>query len=674
MKPVGSRADVGDAGQGQAGAKGAQTLLANGMRFHQAGRLAEAEECYRRLLALIPDHAESLHLLGVIFIQRGRYDLAVDPIGRAIAANGGVASYHANHGSALQALGRLNEALAAYDAAIGLEPDMAELHANRGNALQALGRPCEALAAYDTAIRIKPDYAGAHYNRGNALKNLGRPGEALAAYDAAIGITPDYAEAHTNRGNALQELGRLDDALAAYDRALAIRPELAEAHYNRGNALQELGRPDEALAAYDTAIGIKPDHAKAHANRGNALKDLGRPEEALAAYDTALALKPSAEALSNRGNALQELGRLDEALAAHDAALAIKTDYAEAHNNRGLALQELGRLDEALAAYDQALAIKPDDADTHLNRSFALLLGGQFDAGWREYEWRWKTGRMGNAVAETTRPRWRGEDGRGRTLLIHAEQGFGDTLQFCRYVPVAAARGWRVILRVPAALCRLLAGLEGVAAIMPDDGEIVDFDAHCPMLSLPAATGLIEPWSPPHPYLRPDSGKAALWRDRLRALPAGRRIGLVWAGNPRLNAPAAHAIDRRRSIDPSLLAPLLDVPDIVWVSLQKNGPPAPFAARMVDAMAEMADFADTAALVANLDLVISVDTAMVHLAGAIGRPVWMLDRFDSCWRWLRDRDDSPWYPGLRIFRQTSPRAWEPPIATIVAALKITAPT
>ena len=342
--------------------------------LHQGGRLAEAETNYRHILKVYPNHFDSLHLLGVIYSQRGNHAEAVRQIDLALKINPKAAAVaHNNRGVALKALGRLDEALASYDKALALRPDYAEAFNNRGVALKALGRLDEALASYDKALAVRPDYAEAFFNRGVALQELKRFAEALASYDKALALKRDHAEAFNNRGNALKALKRFDEALASYDKALALKSDYAEAFYNRGNALQELKRFAEALATYDEALAVKPDHAETFNNRGNALQELKRFDEATASYDEALALKPDyAEAFYNRGVALQELKRLDEALVSYGKALALKSDYAEAFNDRGNALQELKRFDEALASYDKALALKPDYAEAFYNRGGAL--------------------------------------------------------------------------------------------------------------------------------------------------------------------------------------------------------------------------------------------------------------------------------------------------------------
>ncbi len=390
-------------------------------------------------------------------------------------------------------------------------------------------------------------------------------------------------------------------------------------------------------------------------------------DEAVARYRRALALRPDyPEAHNDLGSALAQQGRLDEAVAHYGRALALRPDYPEAHSNLGSALADQGRLDEAVAHFRRALALKPDYPEAHSNLAMVLLAQGDMDAGWAEYEWRWKMPHAVKAARSFAQPRWRGEAAEGRTLLIHAEQGLGDTVQFCRYAPLAANRGLRVILEVQEPLVRLLRGLPGVDRVVGQGEALPPFDLHCPMLSLPLALATATESIPSAAsYLHADPAQVAAWRTRLAAMGSGRlRIGLAWAGNPDLPA------DHRRSLAPDRLAPLFDLSGLHVFSLQKDGPAAPEAFPLTDLMGEVGDFADTAALVANLDLVISVDTAVAHMAAALGKPVWLLNRFDSCWRWQAGRRDSPWYPTLRLYRQPRPGDWAPVLAEVARDLRV----
>jgi tetratricopeptide (TPR) repeat protein len=571
-----------------------------GLALHQQGKVADAARIYSEVLQQQPNHFDALHLLGVIAAQTSKTELAVELITKAVRLNAKVAAAHSNLGIAL-------------------------LH---------LKRPAEALASYDTAIALKPDFAEAHYNRGIALRDLQRPGEALASYDTAIALKSDNTEAHYNRGNALRDLKRPEDALASYDKAIALRPDHADAFNNRGAALLDLKRPAEALASCDKAIGLKPGHADAHNNRGNALRDLQRPEEALASHDKAIVLKP---------------------------------DFAQAHYNRGIALTELRRSEEALASYDKAIALKPDYADAHWNQSLGFLLLGRFEQGWRQFEWRKKL-KAPLGLRSYGQPVWLGdEDIAGKTLFVYWEQGLGDTIQFCRYAKLAHARGAKVILSVQRPLVELLKENSPTIRIIGPDEVPADFDYHCPLLSLPLALRTTLSNIPAAiAYLKSNGEKSLFWKQQLgeRNKP---RVGLVWSGGFRPDQTEAWNFNSRRDIPLAKLA-VLKNPNIAFYSLQKGEPAESELAALIrdhwdgpdiiDLTARLHDFSDTAALMENLDLIISVDTSTAHLAGALGKPAWILNRFDTCWRWFLERPDSPWYPTVKLYRQVKSGHWD----------------
>jgi Tfp pilus assembly protein PilF len=466
-------------------------------------------------------------------------------------------------------------------------------------------------------------------------------------------------------GVALHRRGDPDAAIACFREAIALRPDDAAALYNLGTVLSARGETEAAIDCLRRAHALRPGDARIAGNLGSALCDAWRPAEATACLRSAIALRPDdADAHGNLGVAWLQQDRPQAAEASLRAALALRPGFPEAHNNLGIALGRQGRLEEALACYRAAIAARPDHADAHANLAIALLTLGELAAGWPELEWRWRTRPLRPLARGFAQPQWRGEPAAGATLLIHAEQGFGDTLQFCRYAALAAARGLRVVMEVQPPLLRLLDGLAGTACVLPRGAALPAFDLHCPMLSLPLALGTALDTIPSAPaYLAAQVPAQA--GGATQAGP-GLRVGLTWAGDPRRHTPSLAAVDRRRSVPPPLLAPLAAVPGVQWVSLQQGGPPAPFP--LLDRMADMTDFADTAALIAGLDLVISVDTAVVHLAAALGRETWLLDRFDGCWRWLRGRRDSPWYPGLRIYRQPAPGDWPAVMGAVAADL------
>jgi tetratricopeptide (TPR) repeat protein len=665
--------------------------------LHNSGRLKEAEALYQQLLDRFPGNPLSLTGLGTIALQRGELEQGISLLQQSVQIEPNQPLVHSNLGLALRQAGRLDEALGRFDQAIAIAPDFADAYNNRGVALQEVNRLDEALADFDRAIALKPDSAEAHSNRGNILRLLNRLDEALASCDQAITLNPDHAEAHANRGAVLQELKQLDESLASIDRVIALRPDHAEGYANRGAILQKfnrfdealascdqaivlkpeyaeaysnrglvfkgLKRPDEALASFDRAIALKPDYAEAHLNRGMLLQELKRFDGALASYEQAIALKPGfAEAHNNRGLALHDLNRPEDALGSYEQAMALKPDYADAYNNRGVVLQELGRLDEALASYEQAIVLQPDFALAYWNKSLLKLLGGDFEAGWKLYEWRWKSGQVGKA-RNFARPLWLGDRPlSGKILLIHAEQGLGDTIQFCRYVPMAEALGAKVILEVPRQLVFLLSTLKGNIEIVEQGNQLPSFDLHCPVMSLPLAFRTTLANIPASiPYLFADSAKQELWQQRLgkRTRP---RVGLVWKSATRklslLN----------RNIPLQILQPLLQLP-VEFHMLQKEIEPEetgflsefPHLHLHQDGLR---DFSDTAALVQEMDLVVSICTSVAHLAGALGKPVWILLPFAADYRWMLDRSDSPWYPTATLFRQPAIGDWSSVIAAV----------
>jgi tetratricopeptide (TPR) repeat protein len=505
----------------------------------------------------------------------------------------------------------------------------------------------------------------------------------------------------------LQAAGAVDEAAAAYRRVLALAPDAAAAFNNLGNLLAETSRPAEALAAILRATRLFPDQAQPHANLGAVLVSLDQPDEAAAACRRALVLAPANhETANNLGNALVELNRLDAAAEQFRRAIRLKPDFAEAclnfsglvidgggategaslcrravvvdpggtdgHNNLANALSIGGRLAEAEAAFRRALTADPANAQAHYNLASVLLKRGRLIEGWAEYEWRLVTEAALATGERFDRPTWDGGPLDGRTILLWAEQGHGDVIQFCRYAPLVAARGGRVVLRVYPPLVRLLSSLDHVAEVVAVDAPLPPFDCQISLMSLPHrfATDL-DSIPAGAPYLRANPVAVAMWRNRLASLP-GRKVGVVWAGDPRPRQRGAHLLDRRRSLPLSAFAGLAEIAGVRLVSLQKGAPadqarPPPFP--LFDATGELADFADTAALVDALDIVVTVDTAIAHLAGALGKSVWILSRFDGCWRWLDGRDDSPWYRTARLFRQDAPGDWGPALARLTRALR-----
>jgi tetratricopeptide (TPR) repeat protein len=544
---------------------------------------------------------------------------------------------------------------------------LALLCLHQGDRLHTLGRGAEAVERYDRALALNPN-ADVYNNRGVALEALGRLDEALDSFSQAVASRSDYAAAFFNRGGVLGALGRWADALADFDRAVALRPDHSAPYWNnRGLALGELTRWAEAADSFIKALALDPAYGDAAANLSVAQRRLGQFDAALESADRALATRQDhPEALTTRGLALAALGRFEAALESHEQALALRPDYLQALNNAGVALDALDRTDEALARFDAALALNPGFAEAEFNSALALLRAGRWLEGWRRHEARWRRkGEPGPTYADACL--WLGDQAlSGRTILLHAEQGLGDTLQFCRYAPAVKALGARVILEVQPQLKSLLGDLAGVDRVIGIGEPVPPFDRHTPLLSLPLA--LAHP-PPSTPYLIADPSRTAVWRARLSP-PVGPRIGLVWAGS------SAHGNDRNRSLPAKAFAHLIVAAcnmSAQLISLQKDASAADLAwleqtPDLVRVEDQLTDFADTAALISTCDLVISVDTSVAHLAGALGRPLWLLLAKPCDWRWMSNRDDTPWYPSARLFRQAAPGDWAEVLDRVAQAL------
>ena len=571
-------------------------------------------------------------------------------------------------GLAAHRAGALGDAARLYVAALSRAPRDAQALRLAGLLAAQAGDAARGAALLEAARAATGDVVEAELSLGDALRALGRAAEALAACERALAVDAARAAAHAGRGAALRALGRMREAVAAQERAVALAPADAGLRFGLGVALQAAQAMADAAEAYRAALAIDPRHVPALANLALALGALGRHDAALAAADEALALAPGlAEAHGARASALRATGRAEEALAAIDAALALAPGNAPFHANRANALRDLGRLAEARDACDRAVALEPGLADARRNRAMLMLLAGDWEAGWREWEWR-KRSSEPSGDRFPGRPAWTGAgDLAGRRVFLHWEQGFGDTIQFCRYAPLLAARGARVTLAVQEPLLRLARSLGPEVEVVGGAREPAGgFDLHCALMSLPLAFGTTPGSVPPPAPLRAPPELEAAWAARLGPRDGRPRIGLAWSGRP------SHANDRNRSMPFAVLAPLLDA-GMRWISVQQEIRPADEAALRADGRvehfgAEIGDFADTAALLGQLDLVLSVDTAVAHLAGTLGLPLWLLLPRDPDWRWLAGREDSPWYPSARLFRQAVPGDWAGVAGRVSAAL------
>ncbi len=604
--------------------------LAIAVKHHQAGRLIEAEEMYRQILQAKPDRADIYNNLGVV----------------------------------LQAQGKLEDAIAFYQHAITLNPNNAEAYNNLGYAFEEQGKVEEAIASYQQAVAANPKNAEAHYNMGNVFDAAGKLEEAIASYQQAIALNPDYANAHYNLGLVLWKQDKLEDAIASYQKALTLNPDDAEAHNNLGNALQEQNKLEDAIAHYQKALTLNPNYAQAYNNLGNALQEEGKLEDAIAHYQKALALNPhNAEAHNNLGNAFEDWGKLEDAIAYYQQALILNPNYANAYNNLGNLFLAQGKLAEGQTLLRQAIVLKPNFAEAHQNLGLSLLLTGDFKNGFAEYKWRWKTGEF--IAKSLPYPLWDGSSLQGKTILLVCEQGFGDNIQFIRYAPLIAQLGCRVIVVCYEALLRLFSSVAGIEQLVTM-GSVVEFDVHSPLMSLPHILGTTLETVPAQiPYLAPPQP----YPFTLEAPPETRlKVGIVWAGSP------ANKNDRYRSCQLKHFLSLLDIPQIAFYSLQKEPKTAELTqlgilGKVQDLSEKLNDFADTAAAIAQLDLIISVDTAVAHLAGAMGKPVWVLLTKIPDWRWMLEGENSPWYPTMRLFRQSQHGDWPGIFERVAIALQ-----
>lgn len=557
-------------------------------------------------------------------------------------------------------------ALAKCERLVGSLPDDLAVWQLQGEALLALGRLPEAIVAFDRCLALDAGQVDALLLRAATRHALGQADAALADYERVLDAHPGNADAHYNAGRLLVQKGEFEKGLSSYDEAVATRPNFPEAINNRGVVLKKLGRMDEALEAFKLAVALKPTYLEALRNQPDLLFALRKDPNALALYDRALAIYPNDAILhNNRGAMLQTMGRYEEAMACYERALEFNPDYPDALNNYGTVIEAFGRYTEAEASIRKALAIDPGKVSAHWNLSLALLRMGRFEEGWHEHEWRWRKENFQRFIFGFKQPRWDGSQAlEGKTILLTAEQGFGDSIQFVRYALLLHGRGAKILLMVPRALVELFASSLPVAGVFNTTPELPPFDFHIPLLSLPFAVGTtLEAVPAEIPYLRPPPSRRIVWEQKLprRTMP---RVGLVWAGSP------THTNDMHRSLSLAILEPLLQIKSFEFVVLQKEI--SAEDRRCLEAHPELVvigeqfdDFSDTAAAISTLDLIITVDTSVAHLAGALGKPVWILIPPAADWRWLHDRADSPWYPTARLYRRSYQAKWDVVIQQVI---------
>ncbi len=630
----------GDSGSGPAAASAhdarLRSLRERGAAMFRQGRIAEAEDAYATVLRKRPADLEAIQLLGCCAANRGQHGRAIEFFDRFLALAPPDATVLCQRAAALVVVGRFEQAIADLDRAIALVPGHAMAYELRGRARAAAGRVVAARADFHRVSELTPVGASVYLDRAKALLALACDQQAVEACDDAIRLQPGSAAAHAARSAALFHLAQFADALASGQQAVALDPGNVDGQFAAGAALLGVGRPEDALRCFDTVLARHPGSALVHDARCGALLDLLRPEAALECAERSIAIEPA---------------------------------YAESHSNRGLALVELGRMAEALASFDRAIALGPQFAPARRNKALCCLLLGRLEEGWPLYESRERIG-LPDVGELTAAPRWSGrQELGGRTIFVHAEQGLGDTIQFCRYARLLEARGASVALGVPSQLVRLIRTLSPSVVVLPHTEAPGRSDFQIPVLSLPLAFQTTLATIPAAvPYLHAEEPLVDRWRARLGT--HGFRVGISWQGRPSRG-------DRGRSFPLRLLRGLADIPDVRLISLQKNDGTEQLedlpAGLLVERLGDDYDagpdaFVDAAAVMQNLDLVISSDTALLHLAGALGRPTWALLRHIPDWRWLLERGDSPWYPTMRLFRQPQRGDWESVAAAVASAL------
>lgn len=603
-----------------------QEALMHGWQQQRAGQFAVAEEIYRRILEAKPDHVEALCLMGTVCQRQGKLEAAAEHLQRALSLNPDYADAHNNLGVVTATMGRRGEAIEHFREVVRLRPDDGDAANNLGNALREEKKLDEAVEQLRNALRLRPDNAAAFHNLALTLHEQGKLEVSVEQFQQAVRLRPDFADAHSGLGLVLAKLKRWDAAANHFQQFIRLRPDLPDGYIELGAVLREQGNLEESADQLQRALGIKPDDAGLR---------------------------------SSLGLTLQMLGQLPEAEAHLRAALTLDPEHADAHNNLAITLAQIGRFPEAIEAYGEAIRLNPDQPIFRRNRALAWLTLGDFDKGWPEYEYRWKCPEF--TQRDYPQPRWRGEPTSGKTILLYAEQGLGDTLQFIRYARFVKRPGTTVLAEVQAPLARLLAKVEGIDRVIAMGQPLPPFDLHCPLMSLPGIFQTTVDSIPNKvPYLDPDPERVNFWRSQIESFPEFK-IGICWQGNPKQHS------DRLRSIPLIHFAPLTRLRGVQLFSLQKE-PGAEQLREMANAMpiinlARRLDlsggaFLDTAAVMSHLDLVITCDTAIAHLAGAIGVPVWVALCAAPDWRWLENRDDSPWYPTMRLFRQSKLGRWD----------------
>jgi len=616
------------------------------------GQLDSAVDSYKQVLKIKPDYAEAYYNMGNALKNKGDLEAAIDSYKQAVKIKPDYADAFNNMGVVLNDKGDIEAAINVYKQALKIKPDSTDAYYNMGMALKKKGDLESAIESFKKALNIKPDFAEAYYNMGNALTDKGDLEAAIESYKQAITIKPDFAEFYNNMGIALKSKGDLGAAIDSYKQAIKFKPDHAIAYNNMGVALGEKGDLDVAIDSFNQALKFNPESAEAHNNRGGALKDKGKLDSAIVSFKRAIKIKPDfAIAYNNMGVALGEKGDLDVAIDSFNQALKINPESAEVFNNKGGALKDKGKLGSAIDSFKQAINIKPDCFDAFYNWSLCHLMQGNMEKGFNFYESRLKKNKP-TATPARANLIWDGEKSlRGKRFVIYEEQGLGDVIQFCRYLPLLEQRGADITFKVKSNLHALLHTMDSKSRLVMSRPEEHEIDFETPLMSLPHLLSTsLETIPAATPYLFAGQEKIQTWGERVSK--DRFKIGICWQGNK------SNKIDVGRSIPLSLFEGISRIPNVELISLHKGEGEAQIPGIDFDVTTLGHDFdagqdafLDTAAVMMNCNLIITSDTAVAHLSGAIGRPTWVVLKQVPDWRWMLDRHDSPWYPTMTLYRQ-----------------------
>jgi tetratricopeptide (TPR) repeat protein len=606
--------------------------LSLAIQHYNAGNFVESERICKNILSERPEQFDVLHLLGVISLEQGNFDAAINYFEKAIKLKETNPYAYFNLGNVYAKKGDVDQAILCYEKAVRLNPQFADAYHNLAFLLQKKGCFDEAIDNYKMSLKLNPELIDAYYNIGTILQDRKQLDEAEAYYKMALRHDPAYVDSYYNLAGIYRDKEQFDDAVKYYQRALQFNTNLFDANLNLGVILGKKGDVDNAITYYQKAMQLNPNQIGIH----NAI-----------------------------GSILREKGMLDEAIRHFRKELLIHPDNADAFCNMGNVLHEKRQMDEAISYYKKAMELNPEHIDAHWGFALTLLLQRDFPQGLREFEWRLKIHQLILKRHVYSEPMWNGSDISGKRILLISEQGIGDTIQFIRYVPLVAQRGAKIVVQCHKELTSLIRGMDNIEAVVSHDEHIEGFDTYCYLLSLPHIFNTIPETIPVRiPYVTADPVLRDKWKERFSDDDGKIRVGLVWSSNPKNTM-----LHYKKSFSLHTFSPLTNFNGVTFYSLQKGEAAAevknpPVGMKLVDYTEEISDFSDTSALIENLDLVISVDTAVAHLAGAMGKRVWTLLPFVPDWRWMLDREDSPWYPTMRLFRQPSGGDWAAVIAQV----------